>query len=92
MVLSAWPLVFWLVGFLVGRFLRQSFCCFFLSGSFLYTPCVLLETLALFCSIYYLLSIKKKKKRKDGVNNKPHDRKSFNQGVHEEIKEPQSPN
>ena len=47
MVLLAWALVFWLVGFLAGLFLLQAFCCLFFpfSGSFLYTPCVLLGTL-----------------------------------------------
>ena len=48
MVLLAWALVFWLVGFLAGLFLLQAFCCLFFpfSVSFLYTPsCVLLGTL-----------------------------------------------
>ena len=59
MVLSAWPLVFWLVGFLDGWFLLQAFCCLFfpLYGSFSYTP---EEPCSLLFNILFL-SIKKKK-------------------------------
>ena len=59
MVLSAWPLVFWLVGFLDGWFLLQAFCCLFfpLYGSFSYTP---REPCSLLFNILFL-SIKKKK-------------------------------
>ena len=48
--------------FLLVGFCGSPFALFFLYGSFLYTHCVLLGTLVLFCSIYCLLSIKKKKK------------------------------
>ena len=62
MVLLAWPLVFW-----VGRFfgllvlLLALFCLFFfLCGSFLYAPCVLLG--ALFSFVKYIAFIDKTKK------------------------------
>ena len=64
MVLLAWPLVFWLVGFLAGWFLLQAFCCLFFP--FLVPFCIPLVYFWESCSLLLniLLLSKKKKKKK----------------------------
>ena len=77
MVLLAWALVFWLVGFLAGLFLLQAFCCLFFSFFcflFVYPSCVLLGTLfsfvqyTAFIDIYIYIYYIQNKKRNENSN------------------------